>query len=86
MTTKQEEADTMVVQQVEEVKAKKVLVVANDTDIFVILLHFCCQCDIPASPSVLMVSQIRGRTVIDINVTVDLHRDIIPYLHSLVAR
>ena len=80
MTTKQEEADTMVVQQVEEVKAKKVLVVADDTDIFVILLHFCCQGDIPASTSALMVSPIRGRVVIDINATVDLYRDIIPDL------
>ena len=50
------------------------LVVADDTDIFVLLLHFCCQGDIPASTSVL----IRGRAVIDINATVDLHRDIIP--------
>ena len=37
MTTKQEEADTMVVQQVEEGKAKKVLVVADDTDIIIYL-------------------------------------------------
>ena len=43
MNTKQKEADTMVVQQVEEVKAKKVLAVADDIDICVILLHFCCQ-------------------------------------------
>ena len=40
MKTKQEEADTMVVQQVEKVKAKKVLVVADDTDI-IIYLFFC---------------------------------------------
>ena len=40
MKTKQEEADTMVVQQVKEVKAKKVLVVADDTDI-IIYLFFC---------------------------------------------
>ena len=40
MKTKQEEADTMVVQQVEEVKAKKVLVVAEDTDI-IVYLFFC---------------------------------------------
>ena len=80
MTTKQEEANTMVVQQVEEVKAKKVLVVADDTDIFVILLHFCCQGDIPASTSALIVSPIRGRVVIYINATVDLYRDIIPDL------
>ena len=79
MTTKQQEADTMVVQQVEEMKANKVLVVADDTDIFVLLLHFCCQGDIPASIAVLMISPIRGRVVIDINAIVDLHRDIIPY-------
>ena len=76
----QEEADTMIVQQVEETKVKKVLVVADDTDIFVLLLHLCCQGDIPASTSVLMVSPIRGRVVVDINATVDLHRDIIPDL------
>ena len=80
MKTTQEEADTMVVQQVEEVKAKKVQVVADDTDICVLLLHLCCQGDIPASTSVLMVSQIRGRVLIDINATVDLRRDIIPDL------
>ena len=79
MKMTQEEADTMIVQQVAEVKAKKVLVVADDTDIavLVLLLHFCCQVDIQASTSVLMVSPIRGRAVIDINATVDLHRDII---------
>ena len=72
--------DTIIVQQVAEVKANKVHVVAEDTDIFVLLLHFCCQGDIPASTSVLMVLPIRGRAVIDINATVDLHRDIITYL------
>ena len=40
MKTKQEEAYTMVVQQVEEVKAKKVPVVADDTDI-ISYLFFC---------------------------------------------
>ena len=70
----------MIVQQVAEVKANKVLVVADDTDIFVLLLYLCCQGDILASTSVLMVSPIRGRTVIDINATVDLHRAIIPDL------
>ena len=40
MKTKKEEADTMVVQRVGEVKAKKVLVVADDTDI-IIYLFFC---------------------------------------------
>ena len=78
MKTTQEETDTMIVQQVAELKATKVLVVADDTDIVVLLLHFYCQGDISASTSVLMVSPICGRAVIDINATVDLHRVIIP--------
>ena len=57
MKTMQEEADTMIVQQVADVKPTKALIVADDTDIFV-LLHFCCKEDIPASTSVLMVSPI----------------------------
>ena len=59
-----QEADTMIVQQVAEVKAKKVLVVADDTYIVVLLLYFCCQGDIPASTSVLMVSPICGHAVV----------------------
>ena len=43
MKTTQEEADTMIVQQVAEVKAKNVLVDVDDTDIFVLLLH-CRHC------------------------------------------
>ncbi|PIK44208.1 hypothetical protein BSL78_18950 [Apostichopus japonicus] len=78
MKTTQEEADTIIVQQVVEAKAKKVLVVADDT--FVLLLHFCCQGDIPASIIVLMVSPIQGRAVIDINATVDQHHELIPDL------
>ena len=69
-------------------KANKVLVVADDTDICVLQLHFCCRGDIPDSTSVLMVSQIRGRAAIDINAPVDLHRDVIPDLlaaHGLTA-
>ena len=80
METTQEEADTMIVQQVAELKAKQLLVVADDTDICILLLHLCCQGDIPASTSILMVSPIRGHAVIDINATVDLPHDIIPDL------
>ena len=47
MKTMQKEADTMIVQQVTDVKPKKALV-ADDTDVFVLLLHFCCKEDIPA--------------------------------------
>ena len=73
MKTMQEEADAMIVHQVADVRPKKALVIADDTDIFVLLLHFYCQGDVPASTSVLMVSPIHGRTVIDINVTVNQH-------------
>ena len=61
-------------------EGKKVLVVADNTDICVLLLHVCCEGDIPASTPVLMVSPIRGRVLIDINGTVDMYRDIIPDL------
>ena len=80
MKTMQEEADTMIVQQVADVKPTKALVVADDTHIFVLLLHFCCKEDIPASTSVLMVSPIHGHSMIDINATVNQPRDIIPNL------
>ena len=42
MKTMQEEADTMIVQQVADVKPKKALI-ADDTDVFVLLLHFLLQ-------------------------------------------
>ena len=80
MKTMQEEADTMIVQQVADVKPKNALVVADDTDVFVLLLHFCCKEDIPASMSVSMVSPIHDRSMIDINATVNQHRDTIPNL------
>ena len=51
-----------------KVKPEKVLVVADDTDVFVLLLHFYCQGDNPASTSVLMASPIHGRAIIDISV------------------
>ena len=70
----------MIVQQVADVKPKKALVVADDADVFVLLPHFCCKEDIPASTSVLMVSPIAGRSMIDINATANQHRDIIPNL------
>ena len=61
-------------------KPTKTLVVADDTDVFVLLLHFCRKEDIPASTSVVMVSPIHGRSMIDINATVNQHHDIIPTL------
>ena len=77
MKTTQEEEDTIIKKA--NVRPKKALVIADDTDIFVLLLYFCCQGDIPAATSVLMVSS-HGRTVIDINASVFRNRKIIPGL------
>ena len=86
MTTTQEEGDTIVVQQVANLKAHTALVVADDTDIFVLLLHFCYHGEI--SGTVLMASPVHGRAVLDINASVEKHQAIIPDLlaaHALTG-
>ena len=69
MTITHEETDTMIIHQVAYVGANNVLVVADDTDIVVLLCHFVFRGDIAGH--VIMISPIRGRTVIDINASVD---------------
>ena len=69
MTITHEEADTMIIHQVAYVGANNVLVVADDTYIFVLLCHFVFRGDITGH--VMMISPIRGRTVIDINANID---------------
>ena len=78
MATTQEEGDTLIVQQVSHVEDGTVLVVADDTDIFVLLLYFCHQGSI--SCKVLMVSPIQGRSVLDINAAAEEHSSIVPDL------
>ena len=78
MATTQEEGDTLIVQQVSYVEDGTVLVVADDTDIFVLLLYFCHQGSI--SCKVLMVSPIQGRSVLDINAATEQHSSIVPDL------
>ncbi|KAG1656584.1 hypothetical protein GQR58_023837 [Nymphon striatum] len=78
MTTTQEESDTLIIQQVAHVTDSTVLVVADDTDIFILLLYFCHSGDI--SSKVLMVSPVQGRAVLDINAAVEVHKLIIPDL------
>ena len=73
MTITHEEADTMIIQQVASVGAANVLVVADDTDVFVLQCHFVFNGDITGH---VMVSPIRGRTVIDINESIDKNRAI----------
>lgn len=74
MTITHDEADTMIIQQVASVGAANVLVVADDTDVFVLLCHFVFHGAITGH--VMMASPIRGRTVIDINASVDKNRAI----------
>ena len=78
LTTTHEEADTIIIQQVARVETGTVLVIADDTDIFVLLLHFCHLGNI--SCNVLMVSPIQGRAVLDINASVEKHRAVLPDL------
>ena len=54
MTTTPEEVDTMVIQQVADVRSKKVLAVADDTDVFGVAYLFLLQRRY-TSTSVLMV-------------------------------
>lgn len=74
MATIHEEADTMLIQQVASVGVANVLVVADDTDVFVLLCHFVFNRDITGF--VMRTSPIRGPTVIDINASVDKDRTI----------
>ena len=78
MVITQEEGDPLIVQQVSRVEDGTVLVVADDTDIFVLLLYFCHQGSI--SCKVLMISPIQGRTVLDINAAAEEHSSIVPVL------
>ena len=78
MATTEEEADTLIVQQVARVTAGTVLVVADDTNIYILLLYFCHIDNI--SCNVHMVSPVQGRAVLDINAAVEKHSHIIPDL------
>ena len=76
MVNTQEEADTILVCQVHsEQDARTFVVVADDTDIFLLLLHFVYSRDITCK--VYMLSPSRGRHAVDINSTVQQHQTII---------
>ena len=74
LTTTHEGADTIIIQQKARVEADTVLVIADDTYIFILLLHFC------HLGNVLMVSPIQGRAVLDINASAEKHRAVLPDL------
>ena len=86
MLTTHEEADTIIIRQVSQVREGTVLVVADDTDVFLLLLFFCNTGDI--SSTVLMTSPVEGRSFLDIKASVQTYSQIIPDLlaaHALTG-
>lgn len=79
LETKHEEADNIIIQQVlsctRETESAKVTVVCDDTDVFVLLLHYYHKTGM--TNVVLMESPIKGKVVIDIAKTAEKHRDIV---------
>ena len=79
LATSHEEADNVIVQQVLSCAVKnaesKITVVADDTDVFVLLLHYHHMANL--KNVVLMESPIKGRTVVDIGKTVQKHSEIV---------
>ena len=81
-----EEADTILIHQCASVKVEHKLIVAEDTDVFVLLCHFVHKGDILGS--VKMVGPARNRAIIDINMTAQHHFAILPDLlaaHALTG-
>ena len=81
IATTHEEADNIIVQQAIRVainEQKHVTILADDTDVYVLLLHHYLEQNLQLP--MIMASPIRERKVIDIQATVAKHRDIIPSL------
>ena len=79
MRTEHEEADNIIIiQQASSIQAENILVRCDDTDVFVLLLHFMYIGQIKSKFK--MISPQKGRDVIDMSVTLHKHTDIVPYL------
>jgi len=82
METHHEEADVIIIQQLLLIDAENhnhsVCIVCDDTDVFVLLLHYYVLKDLHLP--VVMQSPVKGRAVIDIRKTVAVHHKIIPEL------
>ncbi len=81
IATAHEEADNIIVQQAMRVainEQKHVTILADDTDVYVLLLRHYLEQNLQLT--MIMASPISERKVIDIQVTVAKHRDIIPPL------
>ena len=78
--TTQEEADTIIVQQLIIAAPQKAIVVADDTDIFVLLLHFCHTGEIRSKTYMQRTDKGSSSKVMDIAATLANHKPIIPNL------
>ena len=74
MKTTHEEANTILFQQTSRITNGNVLIVADDTDIFVLLLHFRYKGNLQCH--IFMSSPVAGRALIDIDETIEKHKDI----------
>ena len=86
MATTQEEADTIIIQQLARLRYGTALVVADDTDIFLLLLNFVNDKSITCK--VFMSAAAHGKAIIDIAASVVKHKAIIPNLlaaHALTG-
>ena len=79
LETTHEEADNVIVQQVlsctKNERTAKLSVICDDTDVFVLLLYYYNKTGM--TNRVFMESPIKGRSIIDVEKTVDKHRDIV---------
>ena len=79
LATSHEEADNVIVQQVLSCAAEnaesKITVAVDDTDVFVLLLHYHHMANL--KNVVLLESPVKGRTVADIGKTVQRHSEVV---------
>lgn len=86
LKTLHEEADIIIPRQVvylASVGCQKIKVISDDTDVFVLLIHYYLEMNLTAI--LLLESTIMGRPVIDVSDTLDKHRHIAPQLLSAHA-
>ena len=78
LVTHHEEADTILIQHLKLTQPKRAVVLADDTDIFVLLLHFIHTGDLKSE--VVMQSPKRSSRPIDVNATAtaDENQSVLP--------
>ena len=74
--TTHEEADTILIHQVAVTNLQKSVVISDDTDVFVLLLHFSFTGDIKGQVYMQPTSNESSINVIDINATYEKHKTI----------